>query len=142
MPRTMTENLKAAGLKQVLSYLDKDFETNAVKILDWLIKHDSEKIAVANQAQTVKTALQSKDNNWRLLLRKAYEDIDEGVRRRMFENFIINASLVGTTRQRTNGRKYGYNVPWAILMDPTSACNIQCIGCLGLGVRQPSEPEL
>ena len=23
----------------------------------------------------------------------------------------------------------GVQVPWAILMDPTSACNLKCIGC-------------
>ena len=23
----------------------------------------------------------------------------------------------------------GYNVPWAILLDPTSACNMHCTGC-------------
>ena len=25
--------------------------------------------------------------------------------------------------------KEGCNIPWAILMDPTSACNLKCIGC-------------
>ena len=25
--------------------------------------------------------------------------------------------------------KYGCNIPWAILLDPTSACNLHCTGC-------------
>jgi MoaA/NifB/PqqE/SkfB family radical SAM enzyme len=25
--------------------------------------------------------------------------------------------------------EHGCNVPWAILMDPTSACNLHCTGC-------------
>ena len=25
--------------------------------------------------------------------------------------------------------KYNCNIPWAILMDPTSACNLKCTGC-------------
>lgn len=25
--------------------------------------------------------------------------------------------------------KYHCNIPWAILFDPTSACNLHCIGC-------------
>ncbi len=25
--------------------------------------------------------------------------------------------------------KYGCNIPWIILMDPTSACNLHCTGC-------------
>lgn len=26
-------------------------------------------------------------------------------------------------------KKYGCNIPWAILLDPTSACNLHCTGC-------------
>lgn len=26
-------------------------------------------------------------------------------------------------------RKYGCNIPWTILLDPTSACNLHCTGC-------------
>ena len=25
--------------------------------------------------------------------------------------------------------KYQCNIPWLILMDPTSACNLKCTGC-------------
>ena len=32
-------------------------------------------------------------------------------------------------RQIQNSEKYGCNIPWAILMDPTSACNLHCTGC-------------
>lgn len=28
-----------------------------------------------------------------------------------------------------NREKYNCNIPWAILLDPTSACNLQCKGC-------------
>lgn len=26
-------------------------------------------------------------------------------------------------------KKYGCNIPWTILLDPTSACNLHCTGC-------------
>jgi MoaA/NifB/PqqE/SkfB family radical SAM enzyme len=28
-----------------------------------------------------------------------------------------------------NAEKYGCNIPWAMLLDPTSACNLKCTGC-------------
>lgn len=34
MAKTIKETVTAFGLKQVLSYLDKDFEHNAPKVLD------------------------------------------------------------------------------------------------------------
>ena len=37
--------------------------------------------------------------------------------------------MIGTPRQRRNSEKYHCNIPWAVLMDPTSACNLHCTGC-------------
>lgn len=31
--------------------------------------------------------------------------------------------------QKENKEKHNCNIPWAILMDPTSACNLKCTGC-------------
>ena len=41
----------------------------------------------------------------------------------------MNASVTGTERARALEAQYDCNVPWAILMDPTSACNLSCVGC-------------
>ena len=30
---------------------------------------------------------------------------------------------------RENREKYGTNIPWLILFDPTDACNLHCVGC-------------
>ncbi len=46
-----------------------------------------------------------------------------------FENFLVNACLVGTGRQKKFKEEHDCNVPWAILMDLTSACNLHCTGC-------------
>ena len=46
-----------------------------------------------------------------------------------FENFIVNASLIGYGRQEKAAAEHNCNIPWAILMDPTSACNLHCTGC-------------
>ena len=47
----------------------------------------------------------------------------------LVRNLLINASLDGIRRQNALKEKLGCNVPWAILMDPTSACNLHCTGC-------------
>ena len=70
-----------------------------------------------------------KDNNWHKLVMSLWEDIDPGVRNRFFENFIINGCLLGYQRQNEYKEKYNCNIPWAILLDPTSACNLKCTGC-------------
>ncbi len=129
MSRTALETLKAAGLQRVLSYVDRDFDRNAVKIADWLVRHDRGMLSVGSQAKAAKNALTDKDSNWYMLLRSVYTDINDDVRRKLFKNFVINASMVGSPRQKKNALKNGCNIPWAILMDPTSACNLRCVGC-------------
>ena len=123
-----TEKLKQMGFKTVYNYLDKDPENNIPKILDWLIKHDDGG-TMTNQVLLVKEALADPDNNWSRLAKSLWTDLDDGVRKKLFETVVINDSLIGTPRQMKNQEKYGCNIPWAILMDPTSACNLHCTGC-------------
>ena len=116
----------AAGLEQVLHYLEKDPETNIPKIMK-LINTVTPKDWYVKQRAGFRQAIEEK-NNWYQLIMKVYE-LDPGVRQAFFRNFILNASLLGSARQDEVSRRENCNVPWAILLDPTSACNMHCTGC-------------
>ena len=126
--KSMFESLQSYGLKKVLAYLDADPDNNIPKILDWVRKFDKDGVA-ERQMNTIEPALKNKDNNWYKLVKSLYTDIDSSVRRKIFENFIINATILGGRRQSKAREQYDCNIPWAILMDPTSACNLHCKGC-------------
>lgn len=125
---TLYENLQSFGLKKVLDYLDSDPETNIPKLLDWIKRFDKNGI-VESQMNVIESVLRNKNSNWYRLAMSLYTDIDNGVRRALFENFLINATILGGQRQRKAREEHQCNVPWAILMDPTSACNLHCTGC-------------
>lgn len=125
---TTKENLKSFAVKQILNYLDKDPDKNVPKILDALDKFEKND-TVSAQIKAVREALSDKSSNWYQLVKKLYSDCDTEVRKKMFENFIINTVIIGLARQDKTKEKNGCNVPWAILMDPTSACNLHCKGC-------------
>lgn len=125
---TVNEKLESFGIKKVLEYLDSNPEENAPKVLNWLRKFDREDY-YHNAYDMVETALKDPNNNWYKLIMSLYTDIDAGVRKKVFENFIIHSSIVGCQRKNKNEEKYNCNIPWAILMDPTSACNLHCTGC-------------
>ena len=57
-------------------------------------------------------------------------------------NFFINTSLVGWPKQEECRKKYGCNIPWAILLDPTSACNLHCTGCWAAEYGNKLKPQL
>lgn len=50
-------------------------------------------------------------------------------REKIITNFFINADIFGYQKQVKLSKKYGCNIPWTILIDPTSACNLKCKGC-------------
>ena len=122
------DTIKAFGVKQVLSYVDRDFDKNAVKVCDWLLAHDKGG-GVTSEVKQVREVITDPNSNWYQLIKSVYTDIDDGVRARLFENFIINGCMIGTPMGFESAVKYNCNVPWAILMDPTSACNLHCTGC-------------
>lgn len=124
----ITDAIKKLTVKQALEFLEKDPENNIVKMMDWVEFFDFRK-RVARQMKTIRPALSDPDSNWRKLVLKIYSDIDKDVRKKLFENFILNATITGGNMQADNREKYDCNIPWAILFDPTSACNKHCVGC-------------
>lgn len=122
------DNIQAFAVKQALAYLEKDPETNIPKVLDWIEKFDTTK-ELGRHVKAIRPVIQDKNSNWYKLIMSLYNDIDDGVRQKVFENFVINASIIGSRKQFANQDKYDCNIPWAILFDPTSACNKHCVGC-------------
>ena len=116
-----------AAVNTALGYLEKDPENNIPKLMDLVDKAVPEDWYVP-QRTSIRNAIKDKNSNWYKLLLNIYA-LDPGVRETFFRNFIVNASLKGSALQEKVAAENDCNVPWAILLDPTSACNLQCTGC-------------
>ena len=122
------ETLQVAAIKQAYAYLDRNPDANLPKLMD-LAENLDVSGAYAGQLRQVREALSDPQNNWYRLVRSLWDDVDDHVRKTLFENFVINANFLWAPRREAAMEKYGCNIPWAILMDPTSACNLHCTGC-------------
>jgi MoaA/NifB/PqqE/SkfB family radical SAM enzyme len=69
------------------------------------------------------------NNVWHTFVKELFQEVDPHVIKKLVQCFLVNANLDGFARGRNIEKKYDCNVPWAILMDPTSACNLSCTGC-------------
>ena len=116
----------SAAVNSGLKYLSKDPENNIPKVMQMVDKFSPDGW-YEGQRSAVRKAIAEK-NNWYELIMRIYE-LDDGVRETFFRNFIINASLNGSAIQEETSKRENCNVPWAILLDPTSACNLHCTGC-------------
>ena len=116
------------AIDRAYEYICKNPETNLVKILDVLEKFDRAG-TVTPQAEVFRKAMNDPDSNWRKLILSFFDSVDDGIRKKILDNIIVNATLIGGQKRKDAMEKYDCNIPWTILMDPTSACNLKCTGC-------------
>ncbi len=120
--------LQKAAVSMLVHYVTDNPIDKLPKMLAVAEKLDREQIH-ANQLRLIREALLDESSNWRQLAVSLFEELDKNVLEKAVKNFVVNASLEGAARARETKERYNCNVPWAILMDPTSACNLSCIGC-------------
>ena len=79
--------------------------------------------------QFLEKVTKDRDNNWNQYIRNIMEDIDDDIIEKFLCNFIVNSAIKGISRNHEVKEKEGCGAPWAIVMDPTTACNMKCTGC-------------
>ena len=79
--------------------------------------------------EMLRSIVDDPDSKWVRYANHIMRDMDPG----MVSTFLLNAAYEGGFRgYRTAAEmseELGINVPWIVLMDPTSACNMHCTGC-------------
>ncbi len=68
-------------------------------------------------------------NNWNRMIMSILREIDPSFLEKFIVNFAVNAAFVSIGKRQKIMEREGCNIPWAILMDPTAACNLHCTGC-------------
>ena len=79
--------------------------------------------------ENAKKVLTDPNSKWTKLINCVLDQTDPHVARTTALNLGYEAFFRGTKTIRENRVKYQCNIPWLILFDPTSACNMHCVGC-------------
>ncbi|MCR5272949.1 MAG: radical SAM protein [Lachnospiraceae bacterium] len=113
---------------KVLKSLDKDRDKTYVELVDmartfWGNDFSNETYDM------VKKAICDKDNKWVKFINQTIDETDKNVAKTAIMNLGFEAFFRGTKMIRKNREKYQCNIPWLILFDPTTACNMHCEGC-------------
>lgn len=120
--------LGEAVLNKAFKYMAKNPEENIPKLINL-----AEKISIREQDKkyisNIKKYMEQKDSNWYKYAYSLLTETHPNIREKIMVNYFLNAGLLGIPLQLENEKKFDCNIPWAILMDPTSACNLNCTGC-------------
>ena len=76
-----------------------------------------------------RACLEDKDSALYKYISRIIDETDRHELKTFVLNFLYEAMSRGTSLIHQARAKYQCNVPWLILMDPTSACNLKCTGC-------------
>ncbi len=129
---TMKEKIERASASVafdgIYKYVKKNPEENLVKLVDLAQKLMGGAFPEKN-FDAFRKAIQDKDNVWRTFAMNIIENVDGAVIKNMLLALGLGAGVNGTKAVRANREKYKCNIPFTILFDPTSACNLRCKGC-------------
>ena len=126
----ISNKFKKTALRTAFSYLERDPEENLPKLMAWVDRFaGTGPDSFEPQRDVVRAIVNDPTNNMYKLIMRIMKETDPAVLKVLFENFFLNANIIGWPKQEEYRKKYGCNIPWAILLDPTSACNLHCTGC-------------
>jgi len=126
--KTHLNCLQVLALDIIIATVLRSPVKNFARLVNWAERIDRDK-KYAHIVRGLRPVATDPDNLWNQYIIGLCKDIDRKELKAILHNFAVNASFGGKVRQEACKAKYGCNIPWAVLMDPTSACNLKCIGC-------------
>lgn len=114
-------------LSRTIAYLEKDPEANFPTLLNFvktitLLEKHKEQIEQLARVYRENAAVSCYVNR---LLREVHPH----VKKRLILNWFIHQILLGSFLRESKTAALGVHVPDFLLVDPTSACNLNCRGC-------------
>jgi MoaA/NifB/PqqE/SkfB family radical SAM enzyme len=122
-----SDQIKRLALYKAVDALTSNPEKNIPKIMNLIDKAAPDDVFTTQRA-AIRRAIDTKDN-WYQLIVNAMNCMDPEFRKQFMRTFIVDANLMAWPKQEEMRENYQCNIPWAILLDPTSACNLKCKGC-------------
>jgi len=114
-------------VEEGLNYISKNPEENLEKLVNLarkIVRTDFQKEQFEQVAKYLAQDTPQREFAIRLL-----KNTNPTVRSKMFIDFFVNAIWLGIPREMEMSEKLGVHIPWFILIDPTTSCNLRCIGC-------------
>lgn len=116
------------GIEAALKYVNKDREAGLLKLVDMAEHYMGENFSKESYEATRKL-IKNPDSKWMKYVDRLLSEVDPHVAKMTALNLGFEAALHGTKTIRKMREVHNCNIPWLILMDPTSACNLHCTGC-------------
>lgn len=116
------------AFNRAYKYIKSDPAENIVHLIDLGQRMMGSDFPVKNY-DAFRSAVRDPDNVWSHFAMSIINECDKDYLKKVLLAIGIGAGINGTKSVRSNREKYHCNIPFLILFDPTSACNMSCKGC-------------
>lgn len=79
--------------------------------------------------EALREIFRDENSKWMQYANHLLDNTDPKLIKMAMLNLGYEAGFRGFNIARKNAEKYGCSIPWVLLLDPTSACNLHCTGC-------------
>ncbi len=83
----------------------------------------------ASSYEMLRNLAQNPDSKWTRYTQRILREVDPHILKTFALNAGFESGFMGYKTSQKMKEKHGCNIPWIILMDPTTACNLHCTGC-------------
>ena len=116
------------GIDIMLRKMQKDRVRGMLDLVDVVEKYVGD-MFTKEKYDNIRGMIRDPNEKWNIYVNRLLDELDPNVLKMTLLNLGFEAMFHGTKTIRANREKYDCNIPWLILMDPTSACNLHCVGC-------------
>ena len=124
----ITKAVLSKMVDYAIKYMSKDPDKNMPKLAGRFISIYNG-LFPGKSLEGLKKGAADPDNAYTKLAKNILRDTDPHILKTLAMSLGYEAGLKGTKTVRENREKLGCNIPWILLMDPTSACTLNCKGC-------------
>lgn len=132
----MAEGIKHAAERKAfevaidaaLKHIDKDREKAMIQFIN-LIQKVLGDTWPDSAYDALRGVYEDPNSKWCKFTNDLFDDIDHGILKTAALNLGYETAFRGYRHTREVAEKEGCNIPFTILLDPTSACNLHCTGC-------------
>ena len=115
-------------IDSILKNLGKDTSKNMVQLINMAEKILGDTWS-PSAYEMLRNAFSDPEGKWVKFGTRLLNEVDHDVFKKAVMTLGYEAGFRGYRTSQEMAKKYDCNIPWIILMDPTSACNMHCTGC-------------
>lgn len=114
-------------IREAIKFVKKDYDTNLFKLISWGKKMVKEELHLKLLTK-LEERLSDPTNVYADYVKRVVMSTDTNIIVKLVQPFV-NAVVKSYDIRKKAMEEHDCNIPWAVLIDITTACNLKCKGC-------------